>query len=93
MRPQASLVLALSALAGLTRAADEQQLEDRDLLSDIIGDATELVSNAVSAVTCSTNKLAALMKSNPALAAPFCSSSVGVVIKTPTATVTIKPTR
>lgn len=99
MRPQTSVVFALSALAGLTQAAaaaaprDAQPLEDRDLLSNIISEANSLVSDAISALTCSTDKLAALMKANPSLAAPFCSASVGVVIKTPTATVTTKPTR
>lgn len=95
MKPQTSLIFALSALAGLTHANEE--LEDRgildNLVNDLINDTTDLLTNAVSSAACSTNRLATLMKNNAALAAPFCSSSVGVVIKTPIATVTSKPTR
>lgn len=95
MRAQNSVLIILSTFAGLSRADD--QLENRQnigtLVNDIIGSADNLVSDVVSSLACSNNKLAALMKSNAASAATFCLSSVGVAIKTPTATVTTKPTR
>lgn len=89
------VVVAFSALAGLTRAANEEQhqAEGRDIIGNLVSNLVGDVSNIVQSVACSSNKLAALMSANAALAAPFCSSSVGVIMKTPTATVTTKPTR
>lgn len=99
MRPQTPVwVVALSALAGLTAAANkgqprERDLEDRGIIDDLVSNIAIAASDVVSSVPCAGNKLAALMGAYPALAAPFCSSSVGVVIKTPTATVTAKATK
>lgn len=91
------VVVALSALAGLaTGAANEEQHHAqgrRDIIGNLVSNVVSEVSNVVQSVACSNNKLAAMMSANAALAAPFCSSSVGIVMKTPTTTVTTKPTR